>query len=74
MGFRVMDANRKGEEMKLSEWVKKGNPMLSNYTARWCCQVARITEKQLREMQLCDIWSIPAAGEVAKREYLRWIK
>lgn len=59
--------------MTLDDWVDFGNPMLSSYTAAWCCQVMCINEKQLRRMHLPDIWAIPGAGEVAKREYDRWM-
>jgi hypothetical protein len=58
--------------MTLQEYVNQGNPMLSNHTSAWCCQVAKIREKDLRQMQLEDIYLIPQAGEVAKREVLRW--
>lgn len=58
--------------MTLQEWVDQGNPMLSNYTAAWCCKAAKIREKDLRTMELEDIYQIPMAGEVARREHLRW--
>ncbi len=58
--------------MILQEWVDQSNPMLSNHTAAWCCQVAKIRERDLKAMELENIYSIPMAGEVAKREILRW--
>lgn len=58
--------------MKLSAWVKAGNPMLSNYTTAWACKTLNCREKDLRNMELEDIYRIPGAGEVAKREHLRW--
>ena len=58
--------------MTLQEWVNEGNPMLSQMTAAWACQVAKIRGKDLRQMDLEDIYQIPMAGEVARREHLRW--
>lgn len=60
--------------MTLNEWVKQGNPMLSSYTAAWACQVARISINALRQMTLTEIFKIPMAGEVAKREVDRWAR
>lgn len=58
--------------MTLAQYVKNGNPMLSNYTEAWACRIARINRKTLLAMQLDDIFKIPMAGEVAKREFDRW--
>jgi len=58
--------------MTLQEWVNKGNPMLSNFTTAWACQIKKIREKDLQAMELEEIYQIPQAGEVAKREILRW--
>ena len=54
--------------MKLQEWVDRGNNMLSNYTSRWCCEIMDINEKQLRSMELEEIFHIRLAGNVARRE------
>lgn len=59
--------------MTLQEWVDNGSAMLSNYTSAWCCQIARISERQLRALPLHDVYAIPMAGELAKREHDRWI-
>ena len=58
--------------MTLQQYINQGNPMLSNYTSRWCCRERQIREKDLRAMELEEIYQIPMAGEVAKREVLRW--
>jgi hypothetical protein len=58
--------------MTLQEWVAQGNPMLSGHTATWYCQMAKIRDKDLRQIVLEDIFLIPRSGEVARREILRW--
>lgn len=58
--------------MTLNEWVRRGGNMLSNYTTAWECQVAMVSEKKLREMDLEDIYQIKGAGEVALREITRF--
>ena len=60
--------------MTLNQWVKNGCPMLSDYAAGWCCQILGVPVKHLREMELDRIYSIPQAGEVAKREHDSWSK
>lgn len=59
--------------MTLEAWVKKGNPMLSNYTSALCCRELGINERQLRKMELSEIYNIPGWGVVAKREHERWL-
>lgn len=58
--------------MTLKEWVRAGGNMLSDYTRAYCCNILQIPTKKLREMPLEDIFRIPGAGEVAKREILRF--
>jgi hypothetical protein len=59
--------------MTLNNWVKNGNPMLSNWCAAWCCQEIGCNEKQLRDMHIHDIYALaPVAGKAAKREIDRW--
>lgn len=58
--------------MTLNEWIKRDGNMLSNITACWCCQVARVTENQLRNMQLATIFALPGCGVVASREIRRY--
>ena len=60
--------------MTLNQWVKNGCPMLSDYAAGWCCKILGVPVKHLREMELDRIYSIPQAGEVAKREHDSWSK
>jgi len=54
--------------MTLDQWIKKGGCMLSNYTEAYCCYVKKIAPEVLRGMDLRDIFAIPGAGNVARRE------
>jgi len=62
------------EKMTLDNWIKNGGCMLSHWTSGFCCQIAKISEKLLRQMQLTDIYLIPKAGMVANREIDRFLK
>lgn len=55
--------------MTLNEWVKNGNSMLSTMCSALCCLEIECNEKQLREMQIHDIYELaPLGGRLAKRE------
>lgn len=58
--------------MTLGEWVETGDNMLSHITTAMLCQQLRIVERQLREMDLDEIYEVPTWGVVAKREIDRF--
>ena len=60
------------ENQTLGQWVAAGEAMLSNYTSVWLCSLLRCNERELRTLRLADIFAVPLAGMVAKRELSRW--
>lgn len=58
--------------MTLNEWIRNGNCGISNYTmGNLCCEL-NLRVKDIREMELSDIYAT-RWGIVAKREHDRWI-
>ena len=63
--------------MTLNEWAASGGNMLSDWTAHYCCQMATsigatrtLRIRELREMDIEDIFRIRDAGDVAQREII----
>lgn len=58
--------------MTLDNWVRNGGNMLSHHTSYNLCRQLGIREKDLREMDLIDIYAVPGWGDSAKREIDRF--